>query len=94
MVFQTAHTESARAAHEIASQVQREEGFRKLLTDRMSEDGKGVRTIAESQAMRAEERRERQRQSRGQSEEGDSGDQEGEAIERALSADGSFDFLA
>jgi hypothetical protein len=94
MVFQTAHSESARAAHEIASQVQREEGFRKLLADRMTEDGKAVASIAEAQAMRAEERRERQRRSQGESGEAGDGSQEGDAGERALFADGSFDFLA
>jgi hypothetical protein len=94
MVFQTAHAESARAAHEIASQLQREDGFRRLLADRMTEDGKTVRSIAESEAMRAEERRERQR--RGGSEPGKEGGAEGDtgSGEAAFFADGSLDFMA
>jgi hypothetical protein len=96
MVFQTAHSESARAAHEIASQLQREDSFRKLLADRMTEDGKAVKSIAESQALRAEERRERQR--RGANEQGGEdnveGGGDGEKRESAFFADGSLDFMA
>jgi hypothetical protein len=94
MVFQTAHAESARAAHEIASQLQREDGFKRLLADRMTEDGKTVRSIAESEALRAEERRERQRRGGNGSEKDGDGEGVGENGEEAFFADGSLDFLA
>jgi len=96
MVFQTAHSESARAALDIANQLQREEGFRKLLADRMAEDGKAVKSVAESNALRAEERQERQRRSANQSgkEKDDDGRGDGDRAKRADSADGSLDLMA
>jgi len=94
MVFQTAQSESVRAAHEMASQVQREDGFRKFLADRMAEDGKGVSGIAESEALRAEERRERRRQGSNESSGEEKGEGGSENGEDAFSADGSLDFLA
>jgi hypothetical protein len=94
MVFQTAHAESARAAHEIASQLQREDGFKRLLADRMTEDGKTVRSIAESEALRAEERRERKRRGGNEAEKDGNGEGGGEGGEEAFFADGSLDFMA
>jgi hypothetical protein len=96
MVFQASHNEAARVANDIASQLQREETFKKTLADRMSEDDKTVRNVPKSEALRTEEREERQRQSAGQSNknnEGEDGD-EGEQGERATFADGRMDFMA
>ncbi|MCL1908001.1 MAG: hypothetical protein FWG12_01380 [Holophagaceae bacterium] len=96
MVFQTAHTEAARAAHEVATQLQREDNFKKLLADRMAEDSNSVRSIERSEALRAEERQERQRQRRsgGQSGEEENDDGNGDQEKEASFADGSLDFLA
>jgi len=94
MVFQTANLEAVRAATEIASQLQREDTFRKVISDRMAEDNEAVRRIDQSNSPRAEERQERQqRQSEGQHGEDESG--EGDESEKgAIFADGGVDFLA
>lgn len=95
MVFQTAHTEAARVANDIASQLQREETFKKTLADRMSEDDKGVHNVPKSDALRTEEREERQRQFGNQSKKDDSEDSDAsEQTEGAVFADGRMDFLA
>jgi len=92
MVFQTANLEAVRAANEIASQMQREDTFRKVISDRMAEDNEAVRRIDQSTSLRAEERQERKRQqSEGKQDEGDEGD---EPEQGAILADGSVDFLA
>jgi hypothetical protein len=94
MVFQTANLEAVRAATEIASQLQREDTFRKVISDRMAEDNEAVRRIDQSNSLRAEERQERQqRQSEGQHGEDESG--EGDESEKGANfADGGVDFLA
>ena|GEM_PF-1375018 len=96
MVFQTAHTEAARVAHEVATQLQREDSFKKLLADRMAEDSNSVRNIQESEALRSEERQERQRRRRsaGRSEEEENEDDGAGDGKEASFADRSFDFLA
>jgi hypothetical protein len=94
MVFQTSHTEAIRTATEIASQLQRDETFRKTLADRMAEDDAGVRTIPRSDSMRLEERQERQRQSAHQGRGGNEEDEEGEGDRQANLADNRVDFLA
>ena len=95
MVFQTSFTEAARVAHDIASQLQREDTFRQVLAERMARETDNIRVIQKSEAMKAEERKERQRRSRGQpgNEDGD-GDMEDTEEQRAVSADGTLDFLA
>ena len=90
MVFQTAHAEAARAAHDIAAQLQRDEAFKKVLADRMAEDMEAVNRIARSDALTTEERRERQRRSGGQQGGESGGEDEGEG----MSSDGSLDFMA
>jgi hypothetical protein len=96
MVFQASHNEAARVANDIASQLQREETFKKTLADRMSEDDKTVRNVPKSEALRTEEREERQRQSAGQSNRNNEGedDDAGEQPEGATFADGRMDFMA
>jgi hypothetical protein len=93
MVFQTANLEAVRAATEIASQLQREDTFRKVISDRMAEDNEAVRRIDQSTSLRAEERQEKkkQQQDEGHQDEGDEGD---EPEQGAILADGSVDFLA
>jgi len=94
MVFQTANLEAVRAATEIASQLQREDTFRKVISDRMAEDNEAIRRIDQSDSLRAEEREERQkRQSEGKQGEEESGEGE-ESEKEAIFADGSVDFLA
>jgi len=94
MVFQTANLEAVRAATEIASQLQREDTFRKVISDRMAEDSEAVRKIDQSTSLRAEEREERkQRQSNGQQGEDESGEGD-DSQERANFAEGGVDFLA
>jgi hypothetical protein len=92
MAFQTSHAEAARAAHDIASQLQREESFKKVLADRMAEDMETVKTLEKSDAMKAQERREKQRRFGSKSGEGE--EKEGEDAEGANSAESSLDFLA
>ncbi|MDR0498826.1 MAG: hypothetical protein LBH03_03695 [Holophagales bacterium] len=96
MVFQTAHTEAARVAHDVAHQLQREEAFKKSLADRMAEDKYSVKGIAESQAMRTEERQERQKRFANQSnDEGNKEeDDDSKQDDKAVSADKRLDFLA
>lgn len=96
MVFQTANLEAVRAANEIAAQLQREDIFRKTLSDRMAEDSEAVQRIDQSMQLRAEERKERQQQSGSQQGEGESGEgSEGDEPEQgATFADGGVDFLA
>jgi len=94
MVFQTAQAEAARAAHEIAHQMQREEIFKKNLADRMAEDKYSVRGIAESQALRTEEREERRKQSANQSSRENKDEDDSSQDDEAISADRRLDFLA
>jgi hypothetical protein len=95
MVFQTAHAEAARAAHEVAHQLQREEIFKKNLADRMTEDKYSVQGIAESQALRTEERQERQKRFANQSnDENNNEEDDSNQDDKAVSADKRLDFLA
>ena len=94
MVFQTAHSEAVRVANDIASQLQREDTFRKVITDRMAEDTENVRGIPKSDPLRTEERQENRRQSGNQSGEKDSDKDDDEPKEGAFFADGRLDFLA
>ena len=93
MVFQTAHAEAVRAAHDIAAQLQREENFKKVLADRMAEDMEAVNRIARSDGLTTEERGERQKHSGGQ--QGGEGDANGgENTGEVFFSDGSLDFMA
>jgi len=94
MVFQTAHTEAIRVAHDIAGQLQREDNFKKLLADRMAEDKDAVNSIAKSEAMKTEERQERQRRFANRQGEQNDENADGEQGERAILADGYLDFMA
>jgi len=94
MVFQTAHAEAARAAHEVAHQLQREEIFKKNLADRMAEDKYSVQGIAESQALRTEEREERQKRFANQSNHENKDEDDTTQDNEAISADNRLDFLA
>jgi len=95
MVFQSAHSEGVRVAHDIATQLQREENFKKILADRMAEDSNTVRNIERSEATRAEERHERQRRRKSGNQSDDDVDAEDSNQENeALFADGGFDFMA
>jgi hypothetical protein len=92
MAFQTSHAEAARAALDVASQLQRDETFKKVLADRLATDMAAVKNIEKSDAMKAQERERRQRRFGGQAGEGEG--KEGEQAEGANSADSSLDFLA
>jgi len=94
MVFQSAHTEAARVAIDIATQLQREDTFRKVMADRMAEDMEAVRNIPQSDPLRSEERQERQRQFANQSGGGNENEGGGEQDDEAIFADGRLDFLA
>ena len=95
MVFQTSHSEATRVAHDIASQLQRDEAFKKILSDRMAGDAEMVRVIEKSEAMKAEERRERQRrQGSRRDRDGRGAEEDTLSDEPAIFAAGILDFMA
>jgi len=53
-VFQTAHVEAVRQAHEVIEQVQREAARRQVAEAHMQEENEGVHSIPHSQGIRTE----------------------------------------
>jgi len=94
MVFQTAHTEATRVLHDIANQLQREEGFKRLLADRMAEDKDVVNNISRSESLKTEEREERERRFANRRNKKNGKDSDEEQGEQVSTADGYLDFLA
>lgn len=60
-IFTAANMEAVRAAQDVSEQLQREAMQRKSADARLAEAQESVNRVAEGQAMRAEERRERRR---------------------------------
>lgn len=95
--FQTANLEAIRAAQDVHEVMVRELAQKRLLEDRMAEERSEVTTIPEAEALRTEERRQRERQARPEA--GDAAEEEDEATGTedaapAKPADGRLDFLA
>lgn len=64
-IWQTANVEAVRQAQELSEHIQREEVRKKVADDNAAEEQEGVRVIPRADPMRAEERKERQRQEHG-----------------------------
>jgi len=93
-MFQTAHMEAGRVAHEVAGLLGREAAQKKMIDDRLDDAKDDVRMIAEADALRTEERaRERERERRRREGKGQ-GDEEGESSAQAGSAENHLDLLA
>lgn len=95
-IFQTAHVEATRQAHEVADQLQREMASRQAADDRLTEGMVEVHEISHAEQIRTEERKERRRQQHAANHEGPEVDEEepGEAPEKAGPAGPHLDLLA
>lgn len=97
-VFQTAHVEALRQAHEVHEQVQREAARQKVAEDRLSEGAHEVHEVPHSDQIRTEERHGRQQQQapedHGEGEPKGEGGPEAEGAHPAPPAEGHLDLLA
>lgn len=96
-MFQTAHVEAVRQAHEVSGHLQREASQRKTMDEHLLEQLAGVQVIPEADALRTEERRERRRREERAPEPGhgeEEAPEEGAPRAEAGSAERHLDLLA
>lgn len=95
-IFQTAHVEATRLAHEVGGQLQREAVSRQAAEDRLTEGSAEVHQISHSDRIRTEERKQQRQQASGGGSHGEEPEEgaEAEASGKAGPAGPHLDLLA